>query len=124
MDLIQKRLSNQLYWLWIAFYNRRQLSIVDFGKNSILKHVGETAFGNAQKVEEYIFPDTIEIIEKHAFGGNRDLKRVSLPAGEWEFVKKTSTGVVMDSATVTISTPEANLSLFSTYGGYHLIRKI
>ncbi len=108
---------------YVAFYNLRDLELVDFGKNSSLKRIGETAFGNAQKVEEYILPDSIEVIEKYALSGSQVLKRISLPEGEWEAVKKSS-GIVVDRVTVTTSTPEYNhTNIYSKYSGYTLTRK-
>lgn len=107
---------------FVAFLNVRKLKSVDFGKNSSLKRIGETAFGNAMEIEEYVIPDSIEIIEKYALGG-RALKRIVLPEGSWRAVRY-SQGVEIVSVPFVASTPEENYSLISSHGGYYFIKQI
>ncbi len=106
---------------YVAFYNLRDLAVVDFGENSRLKFVGETAFGNAFKVEEYIFPDTIEKIEKYAFGGNKALTTVRLPEGPWQAVY-IYYSEEKDRFPFTVGTPEENFAFYCAYSKYHLMK--
>ncbi|MBQ3115453.1 MAG: leucine-rich repeat protein [Clostridia bacterium] len=106
---------------FVAFLNLRRLERIDFGENASLKFVGETAFGNAFKIEEYIFPDTIETVEKYAFGGNKILTRVYLPAGDWQAVR-IYYGQEIDRFDVTLGTPEEIKALISEYGNYNFTR--
>lgn len=107
---------------YVAFLNVRMLEHIDFGKNASLKFVGETAFGNAFKIEEYIFPETIETVEKYAFGGNKILTRVYLPQGDWQAVR-IYYGEEIDRFDVTLpGTPEEIKALISEYGNYNFTR--
>lgn len=106
-----------------SFYNLRKLATMEFGENSSLKRIGQTAFGNSFLVEEYVIPDTIEVIEKHAFGGNTKLTRIVLPQGNWLAIRYYQ-GVEIDRLTFSTSTPEENRKIISDYGYYNLTRQV
>ena len=60
-----------------AFYNAKLLESVNFGANSKLKSLGAKAFQNCYKLKQVTLPATIQTLGNYAFSGCADLASVT-----------------------------------------------
>ena len=60
-----------------AFFNAKLLESVNFGANSKLKSLGAKAFQNCYKLKKVTFPATIQTLGNYAFSGCTDLASVT-----------------------------------------------
>lgn len=60
-----------------AFYNAKLLESVNFGANSKLKSLGAKAFQNCYKLKQVTLPATIQTLGNYAFSGCTDLASVT-----------------------------------------------
>lgn len=72
-----------------VFYGIRPLKTVDFGQNSVLESIGNSAFGACVSVESIDLPATVKYIGRYAFGSMTKLNTFTLGATDgWTAVIK------------------------------------
>ena len=72
-----------------AFMNVRSIEIFEFGKNSKVETIGNSVFGNCEKITEISIPENVTTIGRYAFSACKKLERVNLSKLDgWNLYKK------------------------------------